>query len=121
MEFDIGNAWHWVFIAAATSGSAWNACRVFFAAYEESRVFSLGPFYAFWYELAGSMAGWMAFWQLLPLIVECAEGGACRLAPVLPRALLFALAVLGITGQIPRFVDRLLEALGDLHARLTGR
>jgi hypothetical protein len=121
MDFEIGNAWHWAFIACATGGSAWNACRVFFAEYEESHVLSLSPFGAFWYELAGSMAGWMACWELLPPILACVEDGACGFEPVLPRVLLLVVAVLGISGRIPVLLDRLLEALGELVSRVAGR
>jgi hypothetical protein len=121
MDFEIGNAWHWAFIAGATGGSAWSACRVFFAEYEDSHVFSLSPVWAFWYELAGSMAGWMALWELLPLILQCTGSGDCTLTPVLPRALLLVVAVLGVFGQIPKVVDRALEALGRLASRFAGR
>ena len=121
MDFQIANPWHWAFIACATGGSARNACRVFFAEYEHAHVFSLSPFYEFWYELAASMAGWMACWKLLPVALSCAESGGCASGPVLPRLLLFLVAVFGVLGLLRRLIDRLLELAGELGSRLAGR
>lgn len=100
MKFDIGTWWHWLFIAAATLGSAWNACRVFFDAYDASHSSLFPPFFQFFYELAGSFAGWMAMWYLVPLMFTC-TGADCRFEPTWRGALFMSLAALGIFGRIP--------------------
>ena len=93
MKFDIGIWWHWLFIAFATLGSADNACRVFFAAYDRCRNPFHIPFFHFFYELAGSFAGWMSLWYLIPLAFHCA-GAVCDFEFSWVGLLLLVLAIL---------------------------
>src|SRR5690606_19970797 len=104
VDFDIGNVWHWLFVVCATVTSAWNACRVFFAGYEAGHILSLAPFYAFWYELAATMAGWMGLWAVLPTVMDC-SGGACRMTGSAWQWLVAGLSVLAILGLVPKIVD----------------
>jgi hypothetical protein len=113
MKFDIGVWWHWAFVAAATLGSAYNACRVFFEEFDASHNPLFTPIYQFFYELAGSFAGWMSLWYLLPLVLDCA-GGACEFHFSLPGTLLLAVAVVGIFGQLPGAINRLVDGFGRL-------
>jgi hypothetical protein len=116
MKFDIGNWWHWAFIAAATLGSAYNACRVFFSEYAASQNPLFIPFPQFFYELAGSFAGWMSLWYLLPLMFDC-TGKACVFHFSWLGALLLAFAAVGISGSIPGAINRLLDGAETLFSR----
>ena len=113
MKFDIGIWWHWLFILVATLGSAGNACRVFFAAYEASRNPFFIPFIQFFYELAGSFAGWMSLWFLLPQAFHC-SGAGCDFEFSWLGLLLLGVAVLGIFGQIPNALNRLADGISSL-------
>jgi hypothetical protein len=113
MKFDIGIWWHWLFIAFATLGSAYNACRVFFAAYAASRNPFFIPFFQFFYELAGSFAGWMSLWYLLPLVFRC-SGADCDFKFSWLGVCLLAVAVLGIFGRIPSALNHLAEGISRL-------
>ena len=111
MEFDIGTWWHWLFIAAATLGSAFNACRVFFTEYDARTNPFFIPFFHFFYELAGSFAGWMSLWYLLPLALKC-SGGDCISSFAWHSVPLLAVAVIGICGWIPSTVSFLVDGIG---------
>lgn len=113
MEFDIGVWWHWLFVAAATLGSACNACRVFFSAYAASHSPLFPPVFQFFYELAGSFAGWMALWYLLPLTFVCG-GGTCSFDPSLRGLPLFMIGALGVCGRLPDAIHRLASGAGRL-------
>lgn len=108
MNFDINIWWHWVFVVIATLGSAWNACRVFFRAYDAtSNPFHI-PVFRFLSELAGSFAGWMSLWYLLPLALDC-SGAHCEFTFSWLGAVLLAAAVLGILGWIPGALNHLAD------------
>jgi hypothetical protein len=113
MKFDIGIWWHWLFIASATLGSAANACQVFFAAYDQSRNPFHIPVVQFFFELAGSFAGWMSLWYLIPQAFDCSSVG-CALKFSWLGLLLLALALLGIFGQIPNALNRLADGFTSL-------
>ena len=115
MQFEIGNFWHWMFIAGATVTSAWNACRVFFASYEANHAFAVAPFYAFWYELAATMAGWMGLWKLAPALLEC-SGADCRLTGSWVQYGLACVAILAVSGFIPVIVESIVHRVGRLVA-----
>jgi len=112
MKFDIGIWWHWLFIGFATVGSAANACRVFFAAYDAARNPFFIPVFQFFYELAGSFAGWMSLWYLIPRALDC-TGAECGLRFSWLGLLLLAVAILGIFGQIPNALNRLADGVGS--------
>jgi hypothetical protein len=107
-EFDINIWWHWVFVGFATLGSAWNACRVFFRAYDASSSPFHIPVFRFFSELAGSFAGWMSLWYLLPLVLDC-SGARCEPKFSWLGLLMLTVAVLGIMGQIPRTLNHLAD------------
>ena len=113
MKFDIGIWWHWLFIAGATLGSSYNACRVFFSAYDASRNPFHIPFFQFFFELAGSFAGWMSLWYLLPLAFEC-SGARCDFKFSWLGMMLLAVAILGIFGQVPGALNRLADGVSKL-------
>jgi hypothetical protein len=113
MKFDIGVWWHWLFVAAATLGSAYNACRVFFSAYDASHSPLFPPVFRFFYELAGSFAGWMALWYLLPLTFTC-SAGACTFDPTLRGLLLLVIGALGVFGRLPDAIRFLASGAGRL-------
>lgn len=113
MKFDIGTWWHWLFIFAATLGSAWNACRMMFESYDASHSSLFPPIWQFFYELAGSFAGWMGLWYLLPVMFTCA-GGDCHFQPTWTGALLLVLAAVGIFGKIPDAVHWLADSVQQL-------
>ena len=113
MKFDIGIWWHWLFIAAATLGSAYNACRVFFAEFAALHNPFFIPFFQFFYELAGSFAGWMSLWYLLPLAFDC-SGAHCDFKFSWLGLLLLAVALLGIFGRIPSALNQLADGIGRL-------
>ena len=113
MEFDIGTWWHWLFIAAATLGSSYNACRVFFTEYDAGHNPFLIPVFQFFYELAGSFAGWMTLWYLLPMAFKC-FGGNCVSGFTWHNVPLLAVAVAGIFGWIPAIVNHLVDGIGRL-------
>ena len=113
MKFDIGIWWHWLFIMSASVGSAANACRVFFAAYDHSRSPFHIPVVWFFYELAGSFAGWMSLWYLIPKALDC-SGAGCDFKFSWFGLLLLPLALLGIFGQIPNALNRLADGVSNL-------
>lgn len=113
MNFDIGIWWHWLFIAGATLGSAFNACRVFFSAYDASRNPFHLPFLQFFFELAGSFAGWMSLWYLLPLVFAC-TGADCDFNFFWRGVLLLTVSALGIFGQIPGVLNHLADGVSRL-------
>ncbi|MBI1731173.1 MAG: hypothetical protein HYR49_00195 [Gammaproteobacteria bacterium] len=113
MKFDIGVWWHWLFIAFATLGSAYNACRVFVDEFATSHNPLFTPMFQFFYELAGSFAGWMSLWYVLPLVFDC-KGGNCTFSFSWFGALLLAVAVVGIFGHIPGAINKLVDGIGRL-------
>jgi hypothetical protein len=113
MKFDISIWWHWLFILAAMSGSAYHACRVFFDAYAQSHSPLFPPFLQFFYELAGSFAGWMALWYVLPFSFTC-TGANCTFTPSVRGLLIVGFAALGVFGKIPESINHLAGALGFL-------
>jgi hypothetical protein len=116
MVFDIGIWWHWAFIFAATLGSAWSGCRVFAEEYALNHHLILTPVYRFFAEIAGSFAGWMAMWKLVPRVADC-SGAQCVFDVSFGDVLLFLFAVLGVFGQIPTAIERSLTALTRPAAR----
>ncbi len=113
MKFDIGIWWHWLFIAGATLGSAYNACRVFFSAFDASQNPFHLPFLQFFFELVGSFAGWMSLWYVLPLVLTCSRSD-CDFDFSWRGALLLMVAALGIFGQIPNALNHLVEGVSRL-------
>ena len=117
MKFDIGTWWHWLFIAAATLASVYAACRVFSEEFAASHNPIVSPLFHFFYELAGSFAGWMALWKLLPFAMSC-SGPECDFDVSFIDVLLGIVAVVGIFGQIPTVIDRSFSGLSRLVSRL---
>lgn len=103
MEFEIGNPWHWLFLAVALPASARSACKAFFAEFDVSRTPFLSPVLEFWIALCGTCSGWFALWHVLPAVTGCA-GSSCPDALSFANFGLVVVAATGISGLLPEVV-----------------
>ena len=100
MGFEIGNPWHWLFLAMAMGASARAAWKALFDGIDASDNPLFQPFVQFWIALFGTSGGWFAMWSLLPLVHACAAP-ACNRPASAVDVILVIIAAIGMPGFVP--------------------
>ena len=72
-----------------------------------------------WFNLSGSLVGWVATWFVVRKVWHCFAAGSCA-SPRWSDAALMVVALVGITGHLPYATAGALEGIRELAKKVTG-